>query len=100
MVHLAPLWQPMQLPWPWPVKSAAPAVTSAVTRLVGARGERMVWIQLVMSAQLVAAPAAPPAAVVALEPWRPCCCGVELSVLMRSAFTGGELTAETMAPTP
>src|ERR1700733_14887825 len=85
MVHLGPLWHPMQLPWPLP-KSAAPAVTSAATRLVGARGDRTVAIQLAMSDQFVGS--APCAAMAVLDPWSPCCVGVWLSVLIRSDVAG------------
>src|SRR4051794_36521549 len=79
----------MQLPWPPAAKRILPAATSAGTLLVGRRGERIVLTHAVTSAQspiTLCGCALVPAgsAASALDPWSPCCGGVEAAVLMRS----------------
>src|SRR6185295_175535 len=87
----------MQLPLAGSLKIDLPAVTSAATRFVGARGERMVFIQLLMSIQSgitvclwVLVPMGSP--ISALDPWSPICCGSSVSWLMRSVAAGLHLS--------
>src|SRR5689334_14496250 len=92
----------MQLPCAALVKIARPAVTSEGTRFVGARGDRIVFTQALMSNQsgMTEAPVFAGSARKSLEPCRPWLGGLPAAVLMRSATEGGVLVAETSAPTP